>query len=90
MTPQTHTITRNVRGNLQQRQWISLQGIPLRAFEVVNRHGKILAIGALSTPDDDGFIVMHAKRYTRDRDLIAAITELTDIVPRQWPTRKVG
>ena len=70
------------RGKLQQRQWISLQGTPLRAFEIVNSRGRMLAIGALSTSTDSGFCVMHAKRYRNDHDLVAAIEKLTGIKPR--------
>ena len=71
-----------VRGNLIQRQWYSLQGNLLRAFEVTNSKGKMLAIGAISVENSPGFVVMHAKRYRNDRDLVQAITRLTGIVPR--------
>ena len=71
-----------VRGKLIQRQWYSLQGTLLRAFEVTNSKGKMLAIGAIPAGNDAGFCVMHAKRYQRDSDLVQAITRLTGITPR--------
>jgi predicted TPR repeat methyltransferase len=74
------------RGKLTQTQWVSLQGVTLCGFEVTNSKGKLLAIGAIpsaASHDSKGFVVMHAKRYLHDSDLVRAIERLTGLTVRK-------
>lgn len=67
---------------MKVEQWSNLEGNPIRGFEVLNKQNKVLAIGCLPSETNPGFIVMHAKRYERDFDLMKAIEKLTGIKPR--------
>jgi hypothetical protein len=80
------------RGALTQKQWISLQGFMMRAFHVLNRKGKTLAIGAVPLNGDSGFCVMQRKRYERDFNLVRAVESLTGIPVRlhYWEKGRKG
>jgi hypothetical protein len=52
-------------------------GEALRGFTVVNKRGKILALGATGN-----FVILHAKRYAKDRTLVAKVAKLTGLEPR--------
>jgi hypothetical protein len=57
-------------------------GQELRGFWVANSRGHGLALGAVPTADDPGFVVMRAKRYERDLDLCRKVRQLTGMTPR--------
>ena len=48
-------------------------------YVVKNRLGKVIAIGAIPVPSQgiDGFVIMSAKRYWHDKDLVKAVERLT-------------
>lgn len=52
-------------------------GTPLAGFNIRNKHGKLLAIGA----DNPGskFLIISCRRYDNDRPLVAAIERMTGI-----------
>jgi hypothetical protein len=52
-------------------------GEPLRGFTVVNKRGKVLALGATGN-----FVLLHAPRYARDKTLVAKVVKLTGLEPR--------
>lgn len=60
---------------------------PMRAFFIRNAANKVLAIGALRMPHDDGFVMMKAKRYENDGDLVRAIEKLTGMNVRRCYTK---
>jgi hypothetical protein len=64
-------------------QLVTLQGITCRGFFVRNRNHKVLAMGAIPSPTDSGWVSPKAKRYARDVTLCAAISRLTG-VPIKW------
>jgi hypothetical protein len=73
-------------GRLILMQWVSLQGTLIRGFNVVNSRGRTLALGALPGIDSPGFCIMHARRYDRDRVLVAAVERLIGFPVRPYPT----
>ena len=55
-------------------------GVPLAGFFVRNHAGKVLAMGADSTKG--AHLILRAKRYEHDRDLVAALERMTGIKAR--------
>lgn len=50
---------------------------PLRGFVVRNKTGKVMAMGATGS-----FVIMNARRYERDRDMVAKVERLTSLTVR--------
>lgn len=51
-------------------------GEPLCGFFIVNRHGRMLAMGA---DGERPFLIMQHRRYQNDRDLVAKCERLSGV-----------
>ena len=69
---------------IQVQQMQTIRGDRLAGFWIVDRNGRRLAIGSDGAA---GFCLMLAKRYQRDRDLVAAIQRLTGRQVRNQPPK---
>jgi len=68
-------------GTLRIERISTIQGVLCNGFFVRNRANKVLAIGAVSTESKAGFVLMKAKRYSKDVPLCESIYRLTGGLP---------
>ena len=59
---------------LTKQNFIDVQGQRLKGFDIVTRDGKAVAHGA-----DGHFMIIAAKRYWHDRDLVRKCERLTGL-----------